>query len=52
MKAKLNDKFASPDHAGPIDVAAFLDLLDEDETEFTKRDAYGQVQVLIGRISI
>jgi hypothetical protein len=50
MKAKLNDKFASPDHAGPVDVAAFLDLLDEDEIAFTKRDAYEQVQALIRRI--
>ena len=50
MKAKLNDKFASPDHAGPVDVAAFLDLMDEDEIAFTKRDAYEQVQALIRRI--
>ena len=50
MKAKLNDKFVSPDHAGPVDVAAFLDLLDEDEIAFTKRDAYEQVQALIRRI--
>jgi hypothetical protein len=41
---------ASPDHAGPVDVAAFLDLLDEDEIAFTKRDAYEQVQALIRRI--
>ena len=50
MKAKLNDKFASPNHAGPVDVAAFLDLLDEDEIAFTKRDAYEQVQALIRKI--
>ena len=43
-------KFASPNHAGPADVAAFLDLDDEEEIAFTKRDAYEQMQALIGRL--
>ena len=46
----MKDKFASPDHVGPVDVAAFLDFMDEDEIAFTKRDAYEQVQALIRRI--
>ena len=50
MKEKLSEKFASPNHAGPADVAAFLDLIDEEEIAFTKRDAYEQVQTLIENI--
>ena len=47
MKEKLAEKFASPNHAGPADVAAFLDLDDEEEIAFTKRDACEQMQALI-----
>ena len=50
MKEKLSEKFASPNHAGPTDVAAFLDLVDEEEIAFTKRDAYEQIQALIRRL--
>ena len=50
MKEKLSEKFASPEHAGPADVAAFLDLVDEEEIAFTKRDAYEQIQALIHRL--
>ena len=41
---------ASPNHAGPADVAAFLDLDDEEEIAFTKRDVYEQMQALIDRL--
>ncbi|MBR4209748.1 MAG: hypothetical protein IKQ96_05995 [Lachnospiraceae bacterium] len=50
MKQKLSEKFASPNHAGPTDVAAFLDLVDEEEIAFTKRDAYERMQALIRRL--
>ena len=50
MKEKLADKFASPNHAGPVDVAAFLDLEDEEEIAFIKRDAYEQMTALVGRL--
>ena len=50
MKEKLSEKFASPEHAGPADVAAFLDLVDEEDIAFTKRDAYEQIQALIHRL--
>lgn len=50
MKDKLSKKFGSPNHAGPVDVAAFMDLEDNDEIEFVKRDAYEQVQTLIENI--
>ena len=50
MKDKLSKKFGSPNHAGPVDVAAFMDLEDNDEIEFVKRDAYEQVKTLIENI--
>ena len=50
MKEKLSEKFASPNHVGPSDVAAFLDLVDEEEIAFTKRDAYEHIQALIHRL--
>ena len=50
MKEKLAEKFASPNHAGPADVAAFLDLEDEEEIAFIKRDAFEQMQTLIKSI--
>lgn len=50
MKEKLQDKFASENHAGPKDVADFMELMDEDESEIIKRDAYEQVHTLLGII--
>ena len=49
-KRKLMDKFASKNHAGPKDVADFLDLDNEDSIEIIKRDAYEQVQALLKMI--
>lgn len=50
MVEKLAEKFASEKHAGPVDVSDFLDLVDEEEIEITRRDAYEQVQALIRQI--
>ena len=50
MEEKLSEKFASPNHVGPSDVADFLDLVDEEEIAFTKRDAYEHIQALIHRL--
>ena len=47
MKQKLNEKFATTEHSGPNDVADFMDLLDEEDFEMIKRDAYEQVQTLL-----
>ena len=47
-KDKLAGEFASENHAGPKDVADFMDLEDEESIEMTKRDAYEQE---IGRAS-
>ena len=46
MKAKLADKFSSVNHAGPIDIADFLEAEGE-EREMITRDAYEQVQALL-----
>jgi len=46
----LDDKFASPDHVGPIHVADF-DRIDDDEArERRKRDAYERVQFVLGDV--
>lgn len=50
MKEKLSEKFATPFHAGPADVANFLDLENEEDAAQIKRDAYEQVQALLERI--
>ena len=50
MKEKLGEKFASVDHAGPVDVAAFMEAEGED-AEQIRRDAYEQIQALISGIN-
>ena len=50
MQEKLAGKFASPDHADSKDIADFLGLMNENEIEITKRDAYEQMQALIDLI--
>lgn len=47
MKQKLTEKFASKEHSGPNDVADFMDILDEEDFEMIKRDAYEQIQALL-----
>lgn len=50
MKEKLQDKFASENHAGPKDVADFMDLEEDEEIEMIKRDAYEQIKALLSLI--
>ncbi|MEA5108763.1 MAG: hypothetical protein VB010_15585 [Sphaerochaeta associata] len=50
MKAKLSEKFASVNHVGPVDVANFMDLSDEQEINMIRRDAFEQVQALLSSI--
>jgi len=47
MKQKLLEKFASENHAGPVDVSDFLNIEDKEEIEMTRRDAYEQVKSLL-----
>ena len=50
MKAKLAEKFASPEHSGPADVANFMDLPIGEEREIICRDAFEQIRVLLSLI--
>ena len=50
MCQKLGEKFASPNHAGPIDVVSFLDVEDSEEQSRIKQDAYQKVKYLIEQI--
>lgn len=44
MTQKLNEKFASPEHAGPADIAAFLNITDAEEAARVKQDAFQKVR--------
>lgn len=50
MKTKLSEKFASVNHAGPIDVSNFLNINNKEEIDMIRRDAYEQINYLIDLI--
>ena len=50
MCQKLDEKFSSVQHVGPVDVAAFLGLTDEEEIERIKQDAYQKVHYLVSKL--
>ncbi len=50
MKEKLQEKFASVDHAGPADIVSFLGVTDEDEIARVKQDAYQKINYLAGNL--
>lgn len=43
----LKEKFDSPEHVGPLHIAEFLELSDQDEVDRIKRDAYERVLYLV-----
>ena len=47
MVQKLDEKFMSPDHSGPGDIASFLDTPDGEDTDMLKQDAYQTVHYLV-----
>ena len=47
MRKKLSEKFASPDHAGPTDIASFMDIRDPQEAALVRQDAYQKVRYLV-----
>lgn len=51
MREKLSEKFASPEHAGPMDIVSFLDIQDEDDRASTKQDAYQRVRYLVNALT-
>lgn len=50
MCEKLSEKFASAEHAGPTDIAAFQDIRDEEELARIKQDAYQKVNYLVRKL--
>lgn len=47
MIEKLEGKFGSVQHAGPMDVVAFKEITDDEEAEMLQRDVYEQIHALI-----
>lgn len=50
MCQKLEEKFASANHAGPVDVVSFLGITDEEESNLIKQDVYQKVHYLVNEI--
>lgn len=50
MAQKLKEKFASPEHAGPTDIAAFLGITDAEEIARIKQDAFQKVNYLVSKL--
>lgn len=51
MCQKLSEKFASPEHAGPMDVVSFLGIYDEEDQEQVKQDVYQRVKYLVNALT-
>lgn len=43
----LQEKFGSPDHIGPVFVARFLEVVDQDAKEMICRDAFERINALV-----
>lgn len=50
MCQKLDEKFASAEHVGPIDVVSFLGITDEEERDSVKQDVYQKVHYLVNKL--
>lgn len=50
MCQKLDEKFASVQHVGSVDVAAFIGFTDEEEIERVKQDVYQKVHYLVSKL--
>ena len=44
---KLSEKFASPNHSGPVDIVNFMNIVDDEESEQIKQDAYQKIKFLV-----
>ena len=49
---KISDKFASPEHVGPKQVADFEAITDGEEREALQRDAFERVNYLLEKLGI
>lgn len=52
MKKKLQEKFASVEHAGPVDIASFLGITDDEESARIKQDAYQKIKFLVDKLEV
>ena len=52
MCQKLDEKFASTEHVGPVDIVSFLGITDEEEKERIKQDAYQKVHYLVNKLKM
>lgn len=52
MKEKLQEKFASVNHAGPVDIVSFLGITDDEEIERVKQDAYQKIHYLVDKLQV
>ena len=52
MCQKLDEKFASVSHVGPIDVVSFMGITDAEEKELIKQDVYQKVHYLVNKLKI
>lgn len=50
MSKKLKEKFASVEHAGPMDIVTFLNIGDEEEKMRVKQDAYQKIKYLTSKL--
>lgn len=50
MCQKLEEKFASAEHIGPVDIVSFLGITDMEEKERVKQDAYQKVHYLVNKL--
>lgn len=44
---KLSEKFASPNHSGPVDIVSFMNIVNDEEAEQIKQDAYQKIKFLV-----
>ena len=50
MVQKLNEKFASYRHAGPVDIVSFLSIDDEEERARIQQDAFQKIHYLVEQL--
>ena len=49
--SKIAEKFLSADHVGPVHVADFLEIVDQEERELLQRDAYERMNYLLEKLT-
>ena len=52
MCERLSEKFASPNHTGPMDIVSFMEIRDSEEAERIRQDAFQKVRYLVEHLSL